>query len=143
MASLMFAFAVARSSLSPNVHRATAASTVPFQVRKSFAVTSIAVASRRYSLTSPEPTECCSRCSPMYWNRCWPGSSWQDRTMRAKRRSRTVACHFRPLLPTNPNRTSLPFIATVHAGGTPMLLMRLSSLGIPHAGSIGSKVAEA
>ncbi len=93
---------------------ACAASTVPAQVRKSLAVKSSPLTSRRYAFTSSEPIVCrCAVRSSTYWNSSYPGRSRQALTIRASRAScRSMACSM-PLLPRNSKRTAAPQIARV------------------------------
>src|SRR5256885_17214738 len=64
-----------------------AASIVPAQVRKSFAVMSRPVISRRYALTSSDEIVWRLPELSMYLNSSCPGRSWHCWTMRARRRS--------------------------------------------------------
>ena len=77
----------AGSRPAPCARSATAASMVPPQVRKSFAVTSRPVISRRYAFTSSEETRLALARASRYWNSSWPGRSWQRWMMRARRGS--------------------------------------------------------
>src|SRR5260370_177468 len=71
----------------PIAHSSLAASMVPAQVRKSLAVMSRPVVSRRYALTSSEEMVCRFPCASRYWNSSCPGRSWHCCTMRASRLS--------------------------------------------------------
>jgi len=84
--------------------------TVPFHVRKSFAVTSRPVISCRYPFTSAEPTLCVAPLSSSrYWKSSCPGSSRQRRTMRASFGSSSRAMRWNlPPLPLNWNSMREP-----------------------------------
>ena len=80
------------------------ARTVAIHVRKSFAVKSAPVISRRYSLTRSEVTGRRTPSSSRYWNSSCPGSCWQRRTIAARRRSSIATSCSTPPLPRNESR---------------------------------------
>ncbi|MET4842588.1 hypothetical protein ABIF62_003083 [Bradyrhizobium japonicum] len=109
---------------------ASAASTVPAQVRKSFALKSSPVMSLMYALTSPESTLRGSPSSPRYLNSSCPGMSAQRLTIEAIRLSSTRSFHFFPDLPVNSNRRTPRPIATCLRRGQSVAFVLLSILGV-------------
>ncbi len=112
MAARMLRLAPASLSKVSNSRSASAASTVPAQVRKSFAVKSSPVISRRYAFTSEEVTSRWVPSGSRYWNSSCPGRSWQALTIRATRRSFSDTSQVLPLLPLKRNDRAAPSIRT-------------------------------
>ena len=121
--------------------KAKAARNVPAQVRKSLAVISSPLISRKYALTSEDPTVCRWPSSPTYWKSSCPGRSRQRLTMRAKRRSLTRLSFHTPLLPRNARRIVSPLTAACQLRSVvrPKLLLAFEYSLLPMRKSVSSR----